>query len=202
MAEIPAPKDVGGPAAAPAQPFTRYREWPPAKACGAAPLIDRADLRVQRLDGLHQALSSGAIAAAAARFGATAPGLGLFADSPQPHCAVRIARDRLLLVGPEPLAAEPGWQPEGFALTPIDDGLAAYALTGAAVPALLRLGTAIDPNATSPCAAMLFAGFAVVAYRCQGVLRIHLEASLTTAFEAWLRQATTDLPSNPGRVPT
>ena len=52
MAEIPAPKDVGGPAAAPAQPFTRYREWPPAKACGAAPLIDRADLRVQRLDGV------------------------------------------------------------------------------------------------------------------------------------------------------
>ena len=171
----------------------RYRVWPPVEENAPTRVIDREELRVERLNGLHQSLVSGALPAAVAMAGAELPGLGLFADSPLPNCAVRVARDRMLLVGPQPLEAEPGWHSAGFALSPIDDGLQAYALHGAAVPGLLRAGTAIDPSASSPCASLLFGGFAAIAYRCQGQLRVHVERSLAHAFEAWLRQAASDL---------
>jgi hypothetical protein len=176
-----------------ATPFVRYRNWPPIGDSAPAWVIDRDDLRVEQLDGLHQSLVSGALPAAAALVGAELPGLGLFADSALPNCAVRVARDRMLLVGPQPLNAEPGWHEPGFALSSVDNGLQAYALSGASVTALLRAGTAIDPCASSPCASLLFGGFTAIAYRCQGLLRLHVERSLAHAFEAWLRQAASDL---------
>lgn len=171
-----------------------YRSWPPIEAHGGHAVIDRHGLHIERLEGLPQVLASGALRPAAALVGAAPPGLGLFEDGGQPGVAVRVARDRLLLVGPAAAGLAHGWHAEGFALTPIDDGLAVYELSGVAVPKLLRAGTAIDPGATSPCAALLFGGFAAIAYRCQGRWRLHIERGLAAAFESWLRQASEELP--------
>lgn len=179
----------------------RYRVWPAVTRPTSAWVIHRHDLRVERLTGLHQALASGALEAAAALVDAAPAGLGLFDESAQARCAVRLARDRLLLVSPEPLAAAPGWHSAGFALTWVDDGLQIYALDGVAVPALLRSGTAIDPAATSPCASLLLGGFAAIAYRCQGRLRLHVERALAPAFEAWVVQAAADLPPDAAAAP-
>lgn len=178
-------------------PSTPYRVWPPAGPPGPGAVIDSEALGVHRVAGLHQALASGNLDAAARQIGATGPGLGLFCDSVSELCAVRVARDRLLLVAAAPFAVAPGWHAEGFAFTPIDDGLAVYALTGSAQNVLLRRGTALSPDAVSPCAALFLGGFPAVAYRCQGVLRIHVEASLATGFEAWLRQAGSELAAEP-----
>ena len=183
------PRPMDDPPASP----VRYRVWPPALWPADAVVVDRAHLRIARLDGLHQGLASGALAAAASVVGARPPGLGLFQASADPRCAVRIARDRLLLVSPDPLALEAGWQAAGFAYTPLDDGLAVFEMNGAAVPDLLRTGTAIDPDASSPCAALQFGGFAAIVYRCQGRWRFHIERGLATAFQTWLRQASEEL---------
>ena len=103
-------------------------------------------------------LISGDLGAAIAALAPGAPLLGLYAPAPAGAHALRIARDRALLVTPAPLGAADGWR-DGWCATAVDDGWAAIDVEGPDAPSALAQGTSADLAAGSPSAAVLFAGF-------------------------------------------
>ena len=100
-----------------------------------------------------------------AAIGALAPGaplLGLYALAPQGAHALRIARDRALLVTPAPLGTADGWR-DGWCATDVNDGWAAVDISGPDAPLALMQGTSADlaggrrrrPSCSRACAACL-----------------------------------------------
>lgn len=120
------------------------------------------------------------------------PAGGLLAQTTGNRFALRLARNRMLVVGVnlEPKAA--GWA-DGCATTPMTGGLAVVQITGPDAMALFARGTAVDPACASPSAALTFAGIAVIAYCHDGALRLHLDPALLPYLMSWI--GATDLVS-------
>ena len=72
--------------------------------------IERQGWQAQALLGLGQTLISGRIAGAVETLAPGAPEVGLWGVVEANQYAVRIARDRALIVSAEPQAVEPGWR--------------------------------------------------------------------------------------------
>ena len=104
----------------------REMAWAPARR-GTGTLIDRPRLTARALGGLGRTLISGDLGAAIAAIAPGAPLIGLYGPAPTGAHALRIARDRALLVTPAPLAAADGWR-DGWCATGVDDGWAAIDL--------------------------------------------------------------------------
>ena len=105
--------------------------------------------------------------------------------SPQ-RAAVRIGRDRALLVSTTPLDIAPGWR-DGFAASEASDAFGVLELAGAELRALVAEATAVDPEAGSPSAAILFAGVPALLYRvAEDRARLHVEAPLAPYLWRWL----------------
>ena len=138
-------------------------------------LIDRPRLTARALAGRGHALISGDLEAAIAALAPGAPLLGLYAPAPDGAHALRIARDRALLVTPAPLGATEGWR-DGWCATTVDDGWAAIDVEGEDAPSALAQGTSADLAAGSPSAAVLFAGFRCLLLRTDTGFRLHVEA--------------------------
>jgi hypothetical protein len=162
----------------------RETNWAPARR-GDGELIERPRLTVRARPGLGQTLISGDLAAALAALAPGAPILGLHALAPEGAHALRIARDRALLITPAPLAAADGWR-ESWCATPVDDGWAAIEVIGADAPLALMEGTSADLAAGSPSAAVMFAGFRALLVKREQGFRLHLEAPWREALLAWL----------------
>ena len=86
-------------------------------------------LRIFRPGGA--CLVSGEFDAAAARHAPGAPLLGLAETAPEGPFSLRISRDRILLITPQPLAIKAGWHREGYLLTPADDLYVGVGIDGA-----------------------------------------------------------------------
>lgn len=132
-------------------------------------------------------LVSGALDAALAEAGIAGPPLGWPADAPDAPHALRLARDRALLVGAPPLAE--GWHDGGFAVSAMTDGLVALDCTGDAVPELLaRLGDRRFDR-PSPTAALWLGGRTVPACRLAGGngLRLYGERQNLPSLLGWMR---------------
>ena len=162
----------------------RETNWRAARAPEGI-VIDRPGVRVRAHAGLGRTLISGDLEAAVATLAPGAPMLGLFALAPDGPHALRIARDRALLVTPEPLRAADGWR-DGWCATSIDDGWAAVEVAGDDAPFTLMQGTSADPAAGSPSAAVLFAGLRCLLVRTEAGFRLHLERPWLEALLAWL----------------
>ena len=162
----------------------REMNWPPARRAEGV-LIDRPRLAVRPLSGRGSTLVSGDLEGAVAALAPGAPMLGLYALAPDGPHALRIARDRALLVTPAPLRAADGWR-EGWCATSLDDGWAAIDVAGAEAPLALAQGTAADLEAGSPSAAVRFAGLRCLLARTEAGFRLHLEAPWLTALLTWL----------------
>jgi sarcosine oxidase gamma subunit len=148
--------------------------------------IERDGYSVRRALGLGQTLVSGEIDAAIAEFTPDAPEAGLWSVVKAEPFAVRIGRDRALLVSPAPLGVAPGWR-NGCAVTPCDDAYAILEISGVALREILAEGTAVDIEAGSRSAAALFAGVTVFLYRIgPETARLHVEAPLAAYLWAWL----------------
>ncbi len=165
----------------------RETRWPPARG-RAGLLIDRRGLEARALDGLGQTLISGELAVALGALAPGAPILGLHALVPEGAHALRIARDRALLVTPAPLAAADGWR-EGWCATSVDDGWMAIDVGGPDAALALAQGTSADLAANSPSAAVLFAGLRCLLVRTQTGFRLHVETPWVEALLTWLEGA-------------
>lgn len=129
---------------------------------------------------------SGDLAAALAALCPDARMVGLGEDCGEQDFALRIARDRALLVTGQALNVEPGWYPAGYAVSSADDAFAAIALSGTDAPDIIAEGVTADLTAASPSAAILFAGqFALLARRGEDYC-LWIERPMLAWAWAWL----------------
>ena len=162
----------------------REMNWPPARRTDRM-LIERPRLQARTPSGGGSTLISGDIDAAIGALAPGAPILGLYALAPEGAHALRIARDRALLVTPAPLGAADGWR-EGWCATSVDDGWAAVDVFGPDAPLALAQGTSADLAANSPSAAVLFAGLRCLLARTEAGFRLHVEAPWLEALLTWM----------------
>ena len=163
----------------------RGKFWTPAPDW-IAPLAGEG-FAARRVRGLGQTLVSGDLAAGVAALAPGARTIGLWHVAGEDGCAVRVSRDRSLLVTPSPLGLAPGWR-DGFAATPCDDGYAVVEVSGAALPEIVAEAVSADLDAGSPSAAVQFAGIPALVYRiAPEVARLHVESPLAAYLWTWLR---------------
>ena len=162
----------------------REMDWRPARRPEGR-VIDRPRLEARFVTGLGQTLVSGAVGSGVASLAPGAPLLGLYALAPSGAHALRIARDRALLVTPSPLGAADGWR-DGWCATPVDDGWAVVDVTGADSGLALMQGTSADLATGSPSAAVMFAGTRCLLARIEAGFRLHVEAPRLEALLTWL----------------
>ena len=162
----------------------REMHWPPA-ARAEGVILENPRLTAHALRGLGSTLLSGDLEKAIEALARGAPTLGLYARAPEGAHALRIARDRALLVTPAPLRADDGWR-EGWCATSLDDAWAALDVSGPDAALALMQGTAADLAGGSPSAAVRFAGLRCLLLRTETGFRLHLEAPWLTALVTWL----------------
>ena len=162
----------------------REMSWSPARRAEGS-LIDRPRLAAHALNGLGCTLLSGNLEAAIGALAPAAPVIGLFSLVPPDAYALRIARDRALLVTPAPLGAADGWR-DGWSATPVDDGWAGIEISGTDAALALMQGTSADLAAASPSAAVMFAGLRCLLAQTEAGFRLHIEAPWLEALSTWL----------------
>ena len=156
--------------------------WPQEPDWRAAP--HAWGLEIRPVDGVFQTLVSGDLEAwsAGSRIGLDV------APAPGRDYAVRVARDRVLAVTTQPMASRPGWNASGHAATDLSGGYLLLEISGARLPALLSRAATLPRLDASPSAAIRFAGLDAVAYFMgQGVLRLHVDRSLSAYLWSWLQ---------------
>lgn len=146
-------------------------------------------LTVRVLPPVPQVMVSGDLDAFLARHGLPAAG-GLLAETSDSRYALRLARNRMLVVGLDLPPQAAGWA-DGCATTPMTGALAVVEITGPDAMALFARGTVVDPRSASPSAALIFAGVTLVASRHDTALRLHLDRGLVPYLMDWI--AATDL---------
>lgn len=165
-------------------------KWPAAPDFATAAL-NKDGVTVRTLGGLKQLLVSGDLAAWSKASGLAGEGVGAGAIASGDKYLVRIARDRLLAVGEQPFPIASGWHAAGFAVTVMDAGLHVFEIEGPDLDRLIARGTALDPEAASPSASILFAGVGVLFYRFGNPdrARLHVDRGLAPYLWEWLEQA-------------
>ena len=136
----------------------REHDWARARSPQGT-LVEKPRLVARAREGRGCTLISGDLDAALTALAPGAPLLGLYALAPEGPHALRIARDRALLVTPAPLAPQEGWQGDGalgWCATSVDDGWAILDVEGPDAPLALMQGTSADLSARSPSAAVRF----------------------------------------------
>ncbi|MBU2534471.1 MAG: hypothetical protein KKB37_17160 [Alphaproteobacteria bacterium] len=149
-------------------------------------VIEREGWRARPVLGLSQVLLSGDFGAALAAHAPEAAVTGLWQTVGADPVAARIARDRALVVSPEALAIPFGWQGT-WAASPAGDAWFVLDIEGPAMAEIIREGTAADLEASSPSAAILFAGVQAILYRrSERHARLHVEAPHGPYLWRWL----------------
>jgi len=163
--------------------------WSPAPDWASA-RVDRPGWSARRLSAHGRTLVSGDLAAAKASLAPDAAEVGLWGISPSQPAFLRMARDKALLVTPQPLAVASGWNAAGFVATPCDDGYAAFEISGEGLRDVICEATAADLDAGSPSAAIVFAGVAGILYRrAESVAVLEVESPLSAYIWSWLERA-------------
>lgn len=122
------------------------------------------------------AMISGDIEAALAALAPGAPFVGLGGDTPDGPFALRIARDRALIVTSVPIALTPGWH-NSYAATPADDLYLCLAVEGETAETVAVAGTGAPLDASSASAMVLFAGIPCLVARRKDGYAIWVERS-------------------------
>jgi len=159
--------------------------WPPVPDWRTARL-DSLDIGVRTLPVTAQHLVSGNLAVFAARAGLRDQGAGAFAETAGERYALRVARDRMLVVNGLADALDGGWHEDGYAVTDVSAMYHVLEIEGAGMDALIGEATAMDPAAQSPSAMVMFAGQQAVVYRHEGRLRVHVERGFAPYLWQWL----------------
>lgn len=127
--------------------------------------------------------------------GHLAPGaalVGLGNVSAATDIALRIARDRALLVTEAPVVSEIGQWKHGCAVNRADGLYACLSITGPRAIDIVTQGTSVDVNTASPSAAVSFAGCTALLTGHEAGWRIWVEAPMLTYLSGWLKGAIDD----------
>ncbi len=154
----------------------------------ATAVLEATGVTVRSLDLPDMLLVSGDLGAFGRASGFDPQGAGALGAVHGDGYTVRLARDRLLVVGPLPGTVQESWNDAGFAVTPISGADHVFELAGEGIPGLLFRATTLDPANPGPCAAIGFAGVPAVLYRHDpsGALRLHVERGLAVYLWSWL----------------
>lgn len=165
-------------------------KWPAAPDWTTA-VLNKDGVTVRTLDGLNQLLVSGDLTAWSQASGLAGEGVGAGAIAGGGNYMVRIARDRILVVGERPCPIAAGWHEAGFAVSVMDAGLHVFEIEGPKLDSLIARGTALDPGQASRSAAILFAGVNVLFYRFGNPdrARLHVDRGLAPYLWEWLEQS-------------
>jgi sarcosine oxidase gamma subunit len=162
--------------------WTEVPDWATARL--AAP-----GLEIRGVAGLEQLLVSGDLVAALRDLAEGAKPVGFHEVASGDPFAIRLARDRALIVSTREITASAGWREGGYAATPVSGGYHVFDVSGPGIADLLGRATTLDPGAASPSATVGFAGIAAVVYRHESEdrLRVHVERGLAPYLWQWLR---------------
>jgi hypothetical protein len=164
----------------------RARRWAPVPDWRTARL-QGTGWSVRRVGGVGQTLVSGDLSAALAELAPEVPSIGLWAMAERHEYAVRIARDRTLLVQSAPSKGTPVRHGPGFVATRADDVFAVFEVEGEGLAGLAAELTSADLAAESPSAATLVCGIFGLLYRTgRDRARIHVEAAHAAYVWRWL----------------
>ena len=162
-------------------------KWPPFPDWGKA-VLEREDWSARPVIGLSQVLVSGDFGAALAAHAPGAAVVDLWGLAVTDPVAARIARDRVLVVASRPIDIPFGWSGT-WAATLASDAWFVLDLEGRAVEEVIREGTSADLAASSPSAAVLFAGVQAILYRrAECHARLHVEAPFGPYLWRWLEE--------------
>lgn len=153
----------------------------------ASARLEGPTLDIRAVPGLPQRLVSGDIAGFLARhgLGKDVGALGLASGG---RYALRVARDRLLVVGIPPSECADGWHAEGYGVSTVGSALRVLDARGPGVRDLLARATTIDPDNPGPSAALLFCGLTCTVYfhGDRQTLRLHVDRGLAAYLWEWL----------------
>jgi sarcosine oxidase gamma subunit len=133
-----------------------------------------------------QHLVSGNLARFATAAGLPDTGVGAFADISGERYALRIARDRMLVVNAPTASTPPGWHADGYAITDVSAMYHVFEFEGPGLADLIAEAMFVDPRAKSPSAATMFAGQQAIVYHHNGKLRVHIERGFAPYVWQWL----------------
>lgn len=148
--------------------------------------LDRDSLSARTVVLARQHLVSGNLEAFAAKAGLPDTGAGLFQTVSGACYALRLARDRMLVIDGLTEAMAPGWHGEGYAVTDVSAMYHVFEFDGDGIEALLQEAMFVDPNLHSPSAASTFAGQPALVYHHEGRLRLHVERGHAPYIWQWL----------------
>ena len=164
-------------------------KWTAAPDWGAARL-SRPGWTATPVSGLFQTLLSGDLDAAFASFEPRPASVGLWEIASPSRAAIRIARDRALLVSAERVALTAGWRAGGWAVSDASDAWLVIDIVGKQAATLVAGAANADLGAASPSASILFAGVPALFYRLSpDQARLHVEASLAPYVWRWLEMS-------------
>jgi sarcosine oxidase gamma subunit len=152
--------------------------------------IERQGVSIRPVGGLSQTLISGRLDAALAALNMPVRVTGAAEPADGDPYAVRLARDRMLLIASETPDLTPGWHDGGFAVSPMDDAYVVIQVEGFLLPEILSRGSSLDFSRGGNSVATRFAGIPVLLYRHQTStrLRIHVERALSAYLWRWIER--------------
>lgn len=154
-----------------------------------AETIDASGVTVRSLFLPDLAIVSGDLSAFGRATGLDPQGAGALGLVQGDSYTLRLARDRLLVVGALPDTVRESWNDAGFAVTLIGGADHVFELCGEGVEMLLSHAVTINPDHAGPAATVGFAGVSAVLYRHDqiGTLRLHVERGLAVYIWSWLQ---------------
>jgi heterotetrameric sarcosine oxidase gamma subunit len=159
--------------------WTRAPDWTSAR-------LERSGWRARPAPDLFQTLLTGKLDAALASFNPRPKSIGLW-EIASAWSAIRIGRDRALVVGNRPAALATGWRADGWAASDASDAYRALDISGANLRSIIAEATSADMDAGSPSASILFVGVPALLYRLgHDEARLHVEASFAPHVWRWL----------------
>lgn len=167
-----------------AETWDAIPDWTTARLSGK-------DVAVRSIELPDQALVSGDLAAFARIAGMDAQGAGALGRVEGNAYTIRLARDRLLVVGSPPETIVDGWNEAGFAVTPMGGAYHVFALSGEGCSMLLSQATTLNPDDPGPSATVGFGGIPAMLYRHgpSAEFRLHVERGLAVYLWRWLQTA-------------
>lgn len=148
--------------------------------------LDRNGLMARTVDVGPQHLVSGKLTGFSAAAGLSDTGAGAFGDVSGERYALRVARDRMLVVNAPPSSTPPGWHADGYAITDVSAMYHVFEFEGPRLADLIAEAMLVDPRAKSPSAATVFAGQQAIVYYRDGKLRVHVERGFAPYIWQWL----------------
>jgi sarcosine oxidase gamma subunit len=148
--------------------------------------LDQNGITVRTVEVGPQHLVSGNLAGFTARAGLPDQDAGAFATVSGERYALRIARDRMLVVNGPAVAMDAGWHEDGYAVTDVSAMYHVFEIEGDGIAALLGEAMFIDPDLQSPSAATMFAGQGAIVYYRDRRLLVHIDRGFAPFLWQWL----------------